>query len=373
MPPPLLSRFAKLRVMSKGLATVIAATLALPMAAVSCGTGGAPVAAQLSNGQLAGERIVTAFDGTSVPGKLRGMIERGEVAGVVLFAANAPSAASVRETVAELQSVPRPSPVDEPLLIMVDQEGGLVKRLDAPPDASAEQMGARGAKYARRQGAATGRALAELGINVNLAPVLDVRRSGGAIDSENRSFGTTAQRVIETALPFAGAQRRAGVASTAKHFPGFGAAAVNTDDAATSIEIGAAELRKSDMTPFARFAERGGELVMSGLAVYPAFSDRPAAFTRSLINGELRRRVGFDGVTVTDSLNAAAALDFGSPAKVAYSAAQAGNDLLLYTDLGAASAARRVLERRLGSGRLDRDEAEASVARVLALRDSLGG
>ena len=353
----------------------IAAALAAIVLALAGGGEGdetaAPAAASLSDSQLAGQRIVSAFIGTSVPDELRRMVERGGIAGVVLFDGNAPSNSAVERLTDELQAIDRPAAVDEPLLVMVDQEGGLVKRLDAPPNASAEEMGAKGPRYARRQGAATGRALAELGVNVNLAPVLDVRRPGSAIDGEERSFGTSPRAVIETALPFAAAQRKAGVAGTAKHFPGFGAAAVNTDNAATEIGVSASELRKTDLPPFARFADRGGELVMSALAVYPALSDRPAAFSRAVIGGELRRRIGFEGVVATDSLNAAAAQAFGSPSKVAFAAAQAGNDLLLYTDLDTAQAAGRTLERRIGSGKLDRDDAVRAAGRVLELRESL--
>lgn len=332
-----------------------------------------PVATELSAAQLVGQRLVAGFQGGDVPKGLERMIARGRIAGVILFAENVQGDAETRRLVASLQEIRRPDKLSMPLAVMVDQEGGLVKRVPGPPSASAEEMGARGSAFAKRQGAATGRNLSSLGINVDLAPVLDVARAGGAIDGEERSFGRTPARVIDVGVRgFAAGLRRGGVAATAKHFPGLGAADVNTDDASQEISISRGRLRAVDEAPFAAFSDAGGELIMLGLATYPAFSDRPAAMSRSIATGELRRRLGFDGVTVTDSLDAAAALALGSRTRVALAAAGAGSDILLYGDWRTAREVSRPLRRGLASGKLDSGEFGASVERVLTLRRGLG-
>jgi beta-N-acetylhexosaminidase len=115
----------------------------------------------------------------------------------------------------------------------------------------------------------------------------------------------------------------------------------------------------------------GGELVMLSTAVYPAFSDRPAAFTRSIVTGELRHRLGFDGVTITDALETPAVDHFGSTAKAAVAGARAGADLLLYTHLDPAETAWRALVAKLRAGTLDHEEFEQAVERVLDLRAEL--
>lgn len=333
-----------------------------------------PVAPELSSAQLAGQRLVAGFQGADVPRGLERMIARGRIAGVILFAENVDGEAQIRRLVDSLQGIRRPDGLSMPLAVMVDQEGGLVERVPGPPSASAEEMGERGSGFARRQGRATGRSLSSLGINVDLAPVLDVARPGGAIDGEQRSFGRTPSRVIDVGVDgFAAGLRRGGVAATAKHFPGLGAADVNTDDAAQEISISRGRLRAVDEAPFAAFSDAGGELVMLGLATYPAFSDRPAAMSRSIATGELRRRLGFAGVSVTDSLDAAAAIALGSRSKVAVAAADAGSDLLLYGDWRTARKVSKPLRRGLASGELERGQFEASVERVLALRRGLGG
>ena len=102
---------------------------------------------------------------------------------------------------------------------MIDQEGGLVKRLPGPPNASAEEMGKRGKRYSALQGVKTAESLKRFGVNVNLAPVLDVGRRGSAIRAEHRSFGSKPGRVIDTAIPFAIGMQGHGIAATGKHFP----------------------------------------------------------------------------------------------------------------------------------------------------------
>ena len=149
----------------------------------------------------------------------------------------------------------------------------------------------------------------------------------------------------------AGLQSR-GVAATAKHFPGLGAAETNTDLASQRITLSKDELRSADEQPFEAFSRRGGELVMLSLATYPAFADRPAAFSKKIVTGELRGRLGFEGVTITDGLGAAAAEEFGPRREVALAAIGAGNDLLLYTDWRAARRTAALLRKRLLTGRL---------------------
>ena len=112
----------------------------------------------------------------------------------------------------------------------------------------------------------------------------------------------------------------------------------------------------------------GGELVMLSTAVYPAFSDRPAAFTRAIATGELRRRLGFEGVTITDALETPAVEHFGSTSQAAVASARAGADLLLYAKLSTAQTAWKALTKKLRSGALQRPDFERSAQRVLRLR-----
>jgi beta-N-acetylhexosaminidase len=254
---------------------------------------------------------------------------------------------------------------------MVDQEGGLVKRLGGAPNASAREIGERGAAYSRDQGRRTALNLRNVGVNVDLAPVLDVGRPGGTIAETERAFGSTAAAVAATGVPFAEAVQAGGAAATGKHFPGFGSARVNTDVAVQRLDISKAELRRVDEAPYRSYIAAGGDLVMLSTAIYPAFSGRPAAFTRSIATGELRRRLGFAGVSITDALESVAVRSFGGAAKAGLAGARAGVDLLLYADPGPARAGQRALARGLAAHRLPRAGFERSATRVLRLRHGL--
>jgi beta-N-acetylhexosaminidase len=201
--------------------------------------------------------------------------------------------------------------------------------------------------------------------------VLDVGRAGGAISEEGRSFGSSAEVVSETGVAFAEGLLDGGVGATAKHFPGLGAAEVNTDFGVASIDLPIQTLRNVDEAPFGAFASAGGQLVMLSTAIYPALSDRPAAFSRTIATGELRERVGFGGVSITDALQSAAAQAFGGPAKVGRAAARAGTDLLLFRQYSAAARAGAALRSMLRSRPAPRAGFEAAAQRVLDLRTRL--
>lgn len=331
-------------------------------------------ASELTPRQLAGQRVVCGFDGRSAPRSLLRVIGAGELAGVILFEPNLGSRAEVRAMTSAIQATERPPGLRQPLLVSIDQEGGQVKRLPGPPAASAEAIGRRGAAYARSQGAATGRSLRSYGVNTDLAPVLDVARPGGFIAGQDRSFGSGAERAGRAGVAFAAGLGAEGVAATAKHFPGLGSTSANTDLRPATIPLRAGTLRRVDEAPYERFIAAGGELVMVSSARYPALgaAKRPASQSKAVMAGELRGRLGFAGVTITDSLETPAVRRSGSPARVAVRTAGAGADLLLYVHCDAAMRAARALRRALADGRLKRAPFEAAVDRVLALRADLG-
>ncbi|OJU86173.1 MAG: hypothetical protein BGO11_01170 [Solirubrobacterales bacterium 70-9] len=331
------------------------------------------LAETLRPGELAGERIVVSIDGTGLTPELHEAIAKGKVAGVVLFEADFPTRAAGRALIDEVQAVPRPRRLAHlPLLVMTDQEGGEVKRVDGPPEASAAAMSREGSAYSREQGRLTAANLKSLGVSVDLAPVLDVGRPGGVIADTDRAFGGTATAVTKTAVPFAAGLQAEGVAATAKHFPGLGSATENTDFEAQSLTLSRAELRSVDMSPYRAYIAAGGRLVMLATAIYPALSPRPAAFSHKIVTGELRGRLGFRGVTITDSLGSTAVAEFAGQREAAVDGAAAGDDLLLFDDLPSALAGHEALVAQLHKGGLKRAPFLAAAGRVLRLRAELG-
>ena len=350
----------------------LATALAVAAAGISAAQAEKAVE-RLTPKQLAGQRVVTGFAGRTPPADLLRRIRRGHVGGVILFAHNVSSRRQVARAVRRLQSVRRPRAVDQPLFVMVDQEGGPVRRLPGAPERSAAAIGETGrVSAARRAGRAAGRNLRSARVNVNLAPVADVARPGSAMERERRAYGRRPRKVARFATAFARGVQSTGVLASGKHFPGFGAARANTDYTRVTINTPRKRLRSVDERPYRRLFRGGVRLVMLSTAIYPALDPgTPAAFSRRIATGELRARLGFRGVSMTDALGTPATAPFGGPAEVGARAARAGVDLMLYSSPAAAKAGVRGIARAIRRGRLGRDRAERSVRRIVAVRRSL--
>ncbi|MGI8631516.1 MAG: glycoside hydrolase family 3 N-terminal domain-containing protein [Solirubrobacterales bacterium] len=329
--------------------------------------------AGLSASQLAGQQVAFAWAGPDPPPGLERRIRQGRAGAVILFARNVDPVASVRARIRRLQDLPRPNDLRAPLLVLVDQEGGPVRRVPGGPVQSAATVGrSGGTSQARAAGRTAAGALRSVGANVDLAPVADVARAGSAMQREGRAFGGNRSVVSRQAGAFVAGVRSRGVATAAKHFPGFGAAPVNTDVQAQRIGLSRDELRSVDMGAFRGPLREGTEMVMLSTAVYPAFDDRPAALSRRIIETELRERLGFDGVTVTDALDTPALAAFGGPSRAAVRAASAGSDLLVLANTYEAGArAAEALARRLRASQGARRRSQKAVGRILALREGL--
>ena len=214
---------------------------------------------------------------------------------------------------------------------------------------------------------------------MNLAPVLDVYRSAGDfLDQFGRSYSSDPRRVAQLGADFITAQQAGGVAATAKHFPGLGAAARAQDTDLRPVTLGGARsvLRGVDELPYRAAIAAGVRLVMLSWAVYPALDPaRPAGLSPIIVQGELRQRLGFRGVTITDALGAGALAKFGGIGRRGRLAALAGLDLLLCSDHRVAEGQQALAGLVAGyrGGQLSRASGQAAVARILALRGSLPG
>lgn len=339
-------------------------------ASAASGAAAAGRSAALTPEQLAGQHVIFPFAGRTPPPALLARIRRGEAAGVIFLGANLGTPAQVRALTRRLRSIPRPAGLDAPLLLMVDQEGGSVMRLPGAPTRSAPAMAASGdPAIARSEGRATAATLRAAGMNVDLAPVVDVVRPESALHAEGRGFGFSARSASRFGSAFVRGLTAGGVAATAKHFPGYGAAPSNTDEGPVQIDVSLRELHAVDRRPFRAAIDAGARLVMVSSATYPALSAKPAVFSPRVIEGELRRGLGFEGVTISDDLEAPA---FGSPPGAALRAAAAGVDLLLFArSYDGAARASAQLARAIHAGQIERAPLYASLRRVLALRASL--
>ena len=318
---------------------------------------------RLGLGEALGQTIVARYTGPRPSRALLARIRRGQVGGVILFADNVQQPRDrIRAAIGSLHRAAaaggRPR-----VLVMIDQEGGLVKRLPGPPRTAARRM-----RNPFPEGAATGRMLRGLGITVDLAPVADVAHPGSFLGS--RAFATTASPVARRACAFADGLLSKNVAPALKHFPGLGYARVNTDEAPATIDAGRTELTR-DFAPYERCGTRPGTLVMISSAAYPQLTGRePAVLTKRTYTDVLLR----DGdwpVTISDALETPALAGEPTPARRALNA---GLDLLLYANTEAGSArAYEILLRDARAGRIPRARIEQAAKRMLRLKAFLAG
>ena len=282
---------------------------ARPQAARSRGTLPPP--------QLAGERIVAGFAGTAVPPALRRAIRRGEVAGVVLFAGNLPSRAAGRRLIASLQAIPRPP-------ALRDAAAG-----DGRPGGRPGEAGRRrpdrlgGGRWApAAPPSAANRAAAPRPTCATSASTSTWRRCStspapaATIAATERGFGASAAASRRDRGPV---RRKRCRRAAWRRPPSTSPASARRPKTPTSRCSGSASRRQRcgavDEAPYRAFVAAGGELVMLSTAIYPAFSSRPAAFARPIATGELRGRLGFEGVSITDALDTVAVRGFGGPAQ----------------------------------------------------------
>jgi beta-N-acetylhexosaminidase len=337
--------------------------------------------AQLTAAQQAGQRVIFSYPGATPPPALFELIRAGEVGGVIFFGENIPSLDVVRGVVADLKAANDDSPVAAPLLLMTDQEGGIVRRIKpGEPTLTEKQIGASADPPAAAHDAGIGAAqsIAGVGMNTNLAPVLDVYRQEGNFDDQfGRSYSSDPQVCAACGAAFITAQQGLGIAATAKHFPGLGAAtrAQNTDLTTVTLTQSAAEIRSVDEFPFRAAIAAGVDMVMTSWAVYPAL-DRvyPAGLSTAIVQGELRTRLGFRGVTITDALEAGSLAPFGDTGERAVLAARAGMDVLLCSgrDVGQGTAAVDAVAAALEGHTLNPGHNRQALRRVLDLRKRLG-
>jgi beta-N-acetylhexosaminidase len=317
---------------------------------------------RLSLRQQVGQLTISSFPGNRPPPYIRRRLRAGETAGVILFGFNAGPPAQWRRLTMALQRSAHYG-----ALVMIDQEGGDIRTIDwAGPAAGQPLQGS--PALVRRTARAAAQQLETAGVNVNLAPVADVPE-GPSAALRSRAFAGDAAAIADRTRAAIEGTRTARLAATAKHFPGLGRAVVNTDDGPATIPGGL----QRDLVPFRAAVKAGVPLVMLSHALYPALDRRRIASQSARIaTGLLRRRLGFDGVVITDSIEAQAVLARSGVAVAAARSVRAGADLILMT--GSASW-KDVHPRLLALARSSpsfRARVRRSAARVLELKRGLG-
>src|SRR5713226_9580415 len=261
----------------------------------------------MSLADAVGQRLLLSFRGTQAPADILARVRHGPLAGFTLFRSlNVVDPEQVRDLTTQLQRESR-----EPLLIATDQEGGQLMSLAGSTQFPGNMaLGATGsADLARDVGFAIGREMAAVGVNIDYAPVCDVNSNPLNPVVGVRSFAEDPQLVGMLAAAMVDGLQAAGVAATAKHFPGHGDSASDSHYATPVLNHDLDRLTRTELPPFVAAIQAGVKLSMVGHVSLPQLTgqeDLPATLARPIVHDLLRHQLGFDGVVVSDSLDMAA-------------------------------------------------------------------
>jgi len=329
----------------------------------------AGVAADPSLGRLADAILIPPFPGRQAPAWVLAALGEG-LGGVTVFGPNIADLAQLGALIARLRGC-----ADEPL-IAIDEEGGDVTRIahrsGSPYPGNAALGAVDDVALTEAVYGALGGDLAALGVNLDLAPSVDVNSAADNPVIGTRSFGSDTPLVARHAAAAVAGLQSAGVAACAKHFPGHGSTRTDTHDAIAMVDAPMALLARRDLPPFVAAIEAGARAVMPGhLRVPELTGDLPASLSRAALTGLLRGELGFTGVIVSDALEMRAVSEpYGLP-EAAVLAVAAGTDLLcLGRDTSRLTylAVRDALVAAVGTGRLPGARLEEAAARVAELR-----
>ena len=300
-----------------------------------------PGTAATGQSSALGLRLMLAFDGYEPPAYIERWIAARALAGFTLFRGlNVQNAAQVRRLTTQLQrafAAAGQGSDDRVLLIAADQEGGQFLALgdETTPFPGNMALGAtRDADLARRVGHAMGRELAAVGVNVNYAPVCDVNSNPQNPNVGTRAFGDDPHLVAELGAAMIHGLQQAGVAATAKHFPGNGDSGVDPHFGVPSLPHTRAQLDAGAFKPFRAAIEAGAKVMMSAHVALPQLTgcaDLPATLQRELMDHLLRGEMGFEGLLISDAMDMKALSQGAGQIVDALAALRAGIDVLLLT------------------------------------------
>lgn len=338
------------------------------------------VAASLAPEQRLGQLLMIGFDTNAGQTALDAYV-RDQHVGSVVYLGGWEGYEKVRSTSAHLQSlVSTSSTGDIGLIIAADQEGGIVHQLRGdgftrPPKALEQAQSSPAELTALANG--WGQEIIGAGVNVNLAPVADtvpaeVGQANEPIGKWGRQFGSDPQVVGEYVAAFLDGMAEAGVTGVVKHFPGLGRVTGNTDFTAEGIEDAVANVDDPFLQPFQAGMDAGAGMVMMSSASYPKIDpDNQAVYSSAVITGLLRERMGWDGVVITDDVNAAALADLPAGER-AVRFISAGGDIVLNGDPRATGEMLDAIAATAEADPTFAQQVEDAVERVLALKDEMG-
>lgn len=322
-----------------------------------------------------GQLFVFGFEGTKVSKNIKKLIEEYRIGNIILFSRNYESDSQIKKLMDELQDIARKAGHEYPLSIMIDQENGTVNRIGKTSDLPGSMLigASHNTQNAYKVAKLTAQKLRSLGINWNLAPVVDINNNPLNPVIGIRSYGDNSELVSQFGVEFARGLNSENVIATMKHFPGHGDTSIDSHLDLPVINHEINRLRDVELVPFKNGIKNNIDSIMIAHIYFPELEKQvnvPASLSKTIINGLLREDLGYDGVVVTDCLEMKAISDGVGTAVGALRALQAGADIAMVSHTYDIQV--KTMEnvyQAIADGELSEDRIEESFNRVTQLKN----
>ena len=316
-----------------------------------------------------GQLLMVGFDGTELSSEFTAWLKDYRPGGIILFSRNLVDPLQIAQLTTSLQELTS----GEPLLIAIDQEGGRVSRLPKdftifPP--AARVAGCHSPELTYQTAAITARELRAVGINMNMAPILDINTNPSNPIIGDRAYGQDPDQVCKMGTAIISGLHDEGVVACGKHFPGHGETTTDSHKELPVVNLSKERLEHTELKPFGYAIAHGLQAMMSAHVHFPALdATTPATLSHAVMTDLLRGRLGFTGLSLSDDLEMNAIVDHSSVGDAAVRCLQAGIDILLICHRQDRQAeACEAVERALTSGDLSMQQIEASLKRLSEIK-----
>lgn len=322
-----------------------------------------------------GQLLVVGFDGTEVTEHIKHMIHTYHIGSVILFARNVDTPQQVLKLTHDLQHEAKKAGYERPLLICLDQENGVVRRIGTGTTLLPGAMTI-GATHdtinAFEIGKLTGKELKALGINWNLAPTVDVNNNPNNPVIGVRSFGDHAETVAQFGIQAMKGMQSEGIATTFKHFPGHGDTAVDSHFAVPVIKRSLEQLKENELIPFEAGIQNDVDTILIAHVAFPQLtnSETPATLSHEIVTDILRKQMNYEGVVTTDCMEMDAIAKGIGTAKAAPQVLQAGIDYVMISHKKKVQedAIKEIIQ-AVQNGELPEERINQSINRINKLKD----
>lgn len=283
--------------------------------------------------QKIGKLLMAGFEGFELNDHLKVLINEYKVSSIILFARNISDEHQLKKLVSDISQEAIKAGYEKPILISIDQENGLVNRLQSisfnMPGAMA-LASTQNTRYSYEVGALTANKLKDFGINWNLAPVLDMNSNPNNTGIRTRSYGDNIDNVIGMSSEFIKSHIERGVLTSAKHFPGLGRVSVDPHFGLPVVDIEFEDLIDNELSPFKSAIESGVSSVMTAHVILPKIDkENPATMSKTILTEILRNKLNYKGVIISDCLEMGAIVDNFGVSKGAIESLKAGTDMII--------------------------------------------